>query len=47
MIEEFTAGDHFVTGTGIATWGEFATKRLWRVDANGEPVEVTEESNND
>ena len=47
MIEEFTTGDHFVTSTGIATWNEFPTKRLWRVDANGEPVEVTKESNND
>ena len=44
MIEEFTAGDHFVTSTEIATWGEFPTRRLWRVDANGEPVEVTKEN---
>ena len=44
MIEEFTTGDHFVTSTGVAPWGDFPTKRLWRVDANGEPVEVTKES---
>ena len=44
MIEEFTTGDHFVTSTGVATWNEFPAKRLWRVDANGEPVEVTKEN---
>ena len=44
MIEEFTTGDHFVTSTGIATWNEFPTKRLWWVNSNGTPIEVTKES---
>ena len=44
VIEEFTSGDHFVTSTGISTWDEFPTKRLWMVNAKGEPVEVTKEN---
>ena len=44
VIEEFTTGDHFVTSTATAPWGQVPTKRLWWVNSNGTPIEVTKEN---
>jgi hypothetical protein len=47
LLDMFETGETFATTTGVTTFNKPPNIRLWRINADGTPEEVTKESNND
>lgn len=44
LLDMFETGETFATTTGVTTWGKPPNIRLWRINANGTPEEITKEN---
>lgn len=47
LLDLFETGEEFATTTGTTAWTAPPNIRLWRINADGTPEEITRENNND
>lgn len=44
LLDLFKTGETFATTEGMTTWDKLPTLRLWRINDDGTPIEITKEN---